>query len=608
VAIAPILAQAGPPADTLGGSALASWTPLWVLVGIFALVVVLLSVRGRPDGRWGSLAVLSRAPHRLTALTGVPAWAATAIGVSLFGLLVAGQGFYDDVAWHIALGRDDEVFTAPHTAILLGLVLVLGGAVLGTFVATMDRVEGALRVGNLRVPRSLVPLWALGLGAVAGFPLDEVWHAAYGIDVTMWSPTHMLMILGATFVGLAAWLVLAEAGVRPTDGRWARGLHVVAGWLTLQGLVAPQGEFTFGVPQFSQLFHPILICLAAGMALVAMRLVHGRGWTLGIVAGSFLLMGSGLLDVGGEQELGPVETRHGGLFIASALLVELAAAVLGTQRRLRFALASGALIGTAGLAAEWAWNRDAYQPWTSALLPEAVAYGLVAATGAAVLGAAFARGVIREADAGTRIPRVALAVAALACVTVVLLPMRRPTGDVEAAVRVEPAASGTATVVATLTPADAADDAYWFQAAAWQGGGLELADMEPTGTPGEWRSATPVPVDGLWKTLLRLHRGAEMMALPVYLPADRENGLPPVAAVDRTQAFESERTYLLRETHEGNGWLSPLVHGGLVAVLVGWAVAFTMAIRHLTGGAGAAPTAEGPSGALSPAAGGVTVS
>ena len=69
----------------------------------------------------------------------------------------------------------------------------------------------------------------------------------------------MLMILGATFTGLAAWLILAESGVRPTDGRWGRGAHLVCGWLTLQGLLAPQGEFTFGVPQFSLLFSPILV-------------------------------------------------------------------------------------------------------------------------------------------------------------------------------------------------------------------------------------------------------------------------------------------------------------------------------------------------------------
>lgn len=392
----------------------------------------------------------------------------------------------------------------------------------------------------------------------------------------------MLMILGATFVGLAAWLILAEAGVRPTDGRWGRGLHVVAGWLTLQGLVAPQGEFTFGVPQFSQLFHPILICLAAGVALVAMRLVHGRGWTVGIVTGSFLLMGTGLLDIGGEQELGPVETRHGGLFIASAVAVELVAAVLGTDRRLRFAIASGAAIGTVGLAAEWAWNRGAYQPWTAALLPEAVVLGVVAAVGAAVLGAAFARAVNRETDPPTRLPAAVVVLAAIACVAVVLLPMRRPTGDVEAAITLEPAAAGTATVVASLTPTAAADDAYWFQAAGWQGGGLELADMEPTGVPGEWRSASPVPVDGYWKTLLRLHRGDEMMAVPVYLPADPANDLPLIPAEDRTQRFEPERRYLLRETHEGSGWLSPLVHGGLVAVCALWALAFVVAIRRLT--------------------------
>ena len=577
-----LLGQAAPD-GTLGGSALASWTPLWVLGGAFVVVVAVLAVLGRPDERWGRLALLSRAPRGLTRVTGVAGWAATAIGTSLFGLLVAGQGFYDDVSWHIALGRDDSLFTAPHTAILVGLLLVLGGAVLGTVVATLDRVEPALRVGSLRVPRSLVPLWALGIGAVSGFPLDEVWHAAYGVDVTMWSPTHMLMILGATFVGLAAWLILAEAGVRPTDGRWARGLHCVAAWLALQGLLAPQGEFTFGVPQFSQLFHPLLVCLAAGAALVIMRLVHGRFWTVGIVAVSFLLMGSGLLDVGGGEEVGPVDTRFGGVFVASALLVELVAAAFGIERRLRFAAASGVAVGTIGLGAEWAWNQGAYQRWTSALLPEAVVYGVVGAVAAAVLGAAFARAVRREVDPATRIPAAAVVGAAIAVVALVLLPMRRPTGDVDAAIRLEPAGEGTATVVATISPADAADDAYWFQVSAWQGGGLELADMERTGTPGEWRSEEPVPVDGFWKTLLRLHRGAEMMAVPIYLPADSETGLEEIPAVDRTQPFESERTYLLRETHEGNGWLSPLVHAGLALVVAAWAAAFVVAVRHLTG-------------------------
>ena len=576
------------PSGTLGGSALASWTPFWGLIGVFTAIVVGLFALGRPSARrWPLLQPLSRIPNGLERVTGIPGWAAVSIGTALYGLLVAGQGFYSDVAWHIALGRDDELLTAPHSGILVGLLMILGAAVLGTLVATFEGVEG-LHVGALRVPRSLVPLWALGVGAVSGFPLDEVWHQEYGVDVTMWSPTHMLMILGATFTGLAAWLVLAESGVRATDGPWGRGAHLVCGWLTVQGLLAPQGEFTFGVPQFNLLFSPILVCLAAGLGLVAFRLVHGRWWLLGFVVVNFAIQATGFLDFGGDDS--PVETRFGATFLASAVVVELVARLAGTEDRTRFALLSGLGIGTLGLAGEYAWNRDAWQPWTTNLFPEALLLGVVAAMGAAVLGAALARALERD-RAGAALPRVLVLAAAAACIAVLVLPMRRPTGDVQAALQLEPAGDGLVTVVATLTPADAAEGASWFQASSWQGGGLELADMEPTGRPGEYRSETPVPVTGHWKTLLRLHRDAEMMAVPVYLPADPEIDEPEIPAVDRTAAFSSERRFLLRETHDGNAWLSPVVHAGLGAVAAVWGLAFAFAVARL-----APPPGRPPSG------------
>jgi hypothetical protein len=576
---------AGEPVGTLGGSALASWSSFWSLVIGFAVIVAVLFAFGRPSARrWPLLHPLSRIPNGITRATRIPGWAGVAIGMSLYGLLVAGQGFYSDVSWHIALGRDDELFTAPHAGILLGLVMILGGAVLGTLVATFEGIDG-VAVGALRVPHSLVPMWALGLGAVAGFPLDEVWHRAYGVDVTMWSPTHMLMILGATFTGMAAWLVLAGSGVRPTDGAWGRGAHVVCGWLTVQGLLAPLGEFTFGVPQFSLLFAPILVSMAAGLGLLAFRLVHGRWWTVGFVVVNFAIQASG--SFGGDES--PVTTRFSATFLASAVVVELAALLLGTTSRTRLAVVSGIGIGTIGLAAEWAWNQDAWQPWSDALLPEAVLLAVAAATGAAVLGVTFSRALDDERDARP-VPTAGVVLAAVACVAVILIPMRRPTGDVTADVRLDPAADGTAYVTATLSPADAAEDAYWFQATAWQGGGLELAEMEPTGRPGQYRSQEPVPVDGLWKSLLRLHRGTEMMAVPIFLPADPEIDEPEIAAVDREAPFESERRYLLRETHDGSAWLSPLVHLLLVAVCATWAGAFAFAVRHGAGPRGGATT------------------
>jgi hypothetical protein len=568
------------------GSSLASWSPLLTLLGAFAVIVVALVVTGRGSA-------LERIPNALERLTGIPGWAASAMGTVMIGLVVAGEGFYSDVAWHIALGRDDELFTAPHTSIVVGLGLIFCSAAFGIAAATATRAEVGFRWGALRVPWSMVPLAALGGAALAGFPLDEVWHAAYGVDVTMWSPTHMIMILGASFAGLACWLVLAEARVRPTDSRWARGAHVVTAWLTLQALAAPQGEFAFGVPQFQQMFHPVLVTLAGAVALTAVRIVHGRGWALGITLGSTLLMNVGLFGDDGS----PIPTREGGLYVASALAVELAAWLLGTERRTRFALVAGAGVATLGLAGEWWWNRSAFQPWNTNLLPDALVLCLVVGLGGALVGTAFGgvvtnrspklnenakeRARVRGGE-GCGVPGRLVAAGAAAVVVALVLPLPRPTGDVTAAITLEAAGPDAAFVEVELTPAGAADDARWFQTLSWQGGGLVIAEMDEVG-PGRYRSDKAVPVTGRGKALVRLHRGGEMMAAPVYFPADPEIGEPEIPAEDRTVAMAGEREFLLRETTDDGGLIGPLVYGLFVAVLAGWAVAFVLSSRRLAG-------------------------
>lgn len=570
------------------GSELASWSSLVSLLVVFGIIVVALTVFGR--GGVGASKVRSfflRVPNALERVTGVPGWAAGTVGLSLYGLLVAGEGFYSDVAWHITLGRDDELFTAPHTSIVIGLGLIFLGGVLGIAYASLQQVDVALRWRGVRVPWSTLPLLALGGAALLGFPTDEIWHRTYGIDVTMWSPTHMLMILGASFSGLASWFVLAEAGVRTTGSRWARGLLVVAAWLTLQGLAAPLGEFSFGVPQFQQMFHPLILCIASGFALVAIRLVHGRFWALGITVANFLLMQGNLLSFGSDDG-GPVQTRDAGLFIVSALVVEVVALALGTRKSLRFAVVSGVGVGTIGLAGEWAWNQGAYQPWNANLLPDAAILGTIAAVAAAIVGVAFARAA-GQADVQSATQRPApglVAMAGLVVLVTIALPMPRHVGRVQAAVAVErvadraetalSAATPQAFVEVTLSPPDAAHDARWFQATSWQGGGLVLADLRQVG-PGRYRSEEPVPVGGRWKTLVRLHRGGELMTVPVFLPADPEIGEPEISAVDRTQRFQSETDYLLRETKPNDQLVAWIVYALLALAAVAWIGSFVVA-------------------------------
>src|SRR5213078_2395640 len=56
--------------------------------------------------------------------------------------------------------------------------------------------------------------------ALAGFPLDDIWHRLFGQDVTLWGPTHIQMVAGASLATLALFDLLVEA-VR-TSGRRPR--------------------------------------------------------------------------------------------------------------------------------------------------------------------------------------------------------------------------------------------------------------------------------------------------------------------------------------------------------------------------------------------------
>jgi hypothetical protein len=145
-------------------------------------------------------------------------------------------------------------------------------------------------------------------------------------------------------------------------------------------------------------------------------------------------------------------------------------------------------------------------------------------------------------------------------------------------------ATEQAFVEVQLNPPSAADEARWFQASAWQGGGLVLADMDEVST-GVYRSHEPVPVGGNWKTLIRLHRGGELMTVPVFLPADPAIHEPEISAVDRTQNFERETRYLLRETRPGQKFVAYLVYALLAVVSLAWVASFAVAAIRIGRGA-----------------------
>ena len=546
------------------------WPLIAVPLAVAAVAAGLLFRVGAPGDRperWARQA--ARIPNTLERITGIPGWAAGVLAVGLFAPVLSVTGFYADVSWHTDFGRDKIIFTPPHTMITAGLMLLPVSAVLGIVSATVTSTGAGFRWGFWRVPWSILPLAAFGTAAFVGFPLDDGWHEAYGMDVTLWSPTHLLMLAGGELSTIALWMVLREAGVRPRDGAWPLAVYALLAALTLVRLSTFHDEFDLGVPQFQHLFHPVIVALTAGLGLVFARLAFGRGGAVVMAVGFLAVRAAVGLFVG--PALGYTVPRFP-LYLPAALAVEAVAAGLGTARRLRFALAAGAAVGTVGLAAEWSWTHAwGRHPWRSALFPEAFLVGGLAALGAALLGAA-AGGAMAGDD--RRLPTGAVAGAVLAVAVALAVPASRGGDDVTGSLNLE-RRGDEAVVTVALAPPDAADDARWFEVLSWQGGGVRQAPLHRIG-PGRYATRGTVPVTGDWRTLIRLHRGERLVGIPVYLPEDPEIRAPLVPAVDGERRFVPDTKLLLREVKAGPAWPRLVIYTG-----IGLAAAAAAAITAL---------------------------
>jgi hypothetical protein len=502
--------------------------------------------------RSGRSAALRRAAGPAARLLGMPPWAAVPTVVAGAGLATGAFGVFWDIAIHIGDGRDAGPLANPsHYLILAALYACFAGGVLSIVLheGTATPARRPLRLpGGLSAPVGGVLLFGCGAFALAGFPLDDVWHRMFGQDVTLWGPTHLVMINGAilsvpalTVLGLearrAAAAAAGEAGT-PRRGLVARATDVLLPASLLFAVSFWATEFDWGLPQYRMVWQPLLLAAAAGFALVSGRIVLGRGGALITVAAFLITRGLTHLGVDALGETAPALP----VFVVEALAVEaafLAAARLG---RLRAGALAGLLCGTAGFAAEYAWSHVAMPlPWTPGLLAEGVPTAVAAGVAGGVLGAMLGGALTGHlAPRGTRRLAGALAACALVVAGANALWTAAP-GGVRATVALEPADGGAASrdgvraavVTARFDPPAAARGAHWLTATAWQGGGLAVRRMREV-APGTWRSDGAVPVGGAWKTSLRLQRGRTLAAVALHLPRDPA---VPTAGVRRPARF-----------------------------------------------------------------------
>src|SRR3954447_14167473 len=307
--------------------------------------------------RSGKVPCLGRAADLTERLSGLPGWAALPLALATSSLLVALLGMYWDISLHIDVGRDPGPLANPaHYLILAGLFGIFSAGYFAICLPTERPGPAAVHlVGDWYAPVGGILIAACGAFALIGFPLDDLWHRMFGQDVTLWGPTHLMLIGGAamTLVGQA---VLVVEGMQARGSReraagpslMVRGRQIALMGGLLIGLSTFQGEFDFGVPQFRFVLEPVLLAAAASVALVCARIWIGRGGALGAVA--FFIAVRGILALIVHQVFGEA-LPHFPIYLAEAASVELAGLALA-RRPLALGAASGALIGTVGFAAE----------------------------------------------------------------------------------------------------------------------------------------------------------------------------------------------------------------------------------------------------------------
>jgi len=132
------------------------------------------------------------------------------ITTCVLAITSASVGGIWDISWHKSIGRD-TFWTAPH--MLIYLCGILAGIACGYLILSSS-------FGHSRAQSEVVGIWGFrgplgafvcawgGIAMITSAPFDNWWHEAYGLDVKVLSPPHVLLIFGMLVIRIGTLLLI----------------------------------------------------------------------------------------------------------------------------------------------------------------------------------------------------------------------------------------------------------------------------------------------------------------------------------------------------------------------------------------------------------------
>jgi hypothetical protein len=129
----------------------------------------------------------------------------------LVGMALTEIGSTLDVSWHF--GHVFDEISPPHLTSFSGTCL-MAGLLLWALVRERERVVGLERKALI------VAAVALAIG-IADMPFDFLWHQLFGVDITTWSPTHLMLNFPSDVYNVCVIVALLASPAARSLGAWA---------------------------------------------------------------------------------------------------------------------------------------------------------------------------------------------------------------------------------------------------------------------------------------------------------------------------------------------------------------------------------------------------
>lgn len=275
------------------------------------------TIIGQPPAKTGRPVPVQFAP-------GIPAY----IYATVFSSFCVITGLIWDICWHLSIGRDG-LLSPPH------LVIYLGAIVAGIFSgyeilrksfwgSTSEKAQSVKIWGFFYSSLgSLFCVWG-ALAMLTSAPFDDWWHNAYGLDVTILSPPHTVLILG--IIGIQFGAMISVIAVKNQSKQWVnisdarrKVLNKVLFWLfTLSAGFLLTIWYTLLSEELGRMKthrsdYYIYAASAFPILLVSVARAFKHKWTITAVTAVYTLLMLGTLWIiplfPAEPKLGPILTH-----------------------------------------------------------------------------------------------------------------------------------------------------------------------------------------------------------------------------------------------------------------------------------------------------------